>query len=65
MGTALKSCVFSLNPSPEEFIGNHSAIVFGQVATKVCWQDVGINLLEEGIQLIPMHKDLCETGRRR
>lgn len=54
----LESCVFSLNAGPKELLCSFFAVIFGQVATKVCWQDVSIDLLIEGLQLLPVHKDL-------
>lgn len=58
-GPGLESRVFSLNAGPKELLCSCFAIILGQVATKVCWQDVSVDLLVEGLQLLPMHKDLA------
>lgn len=57
-----ESRVFSLDAGPKELLCSCFAVILGQVATKVCWQDVSIDLLVEGLQLLPMHKDLEGDG---
>lgn len=59
---ALESCVLRLDARPKELLCSCFAIVLGQVATKVCWQDVSIDLLVEGFQLLAVHKDLGGDG---
>lgn len=59
---SLESCVFSLDAGPKELLCSCFAVVLGQVATKVCWQDVSVDLLVEGLQLLPVHKDLEGDG---
>ena len=59
---SLESRVFSLDAGPKQLLCSCFAIVLGQGAAKVCRQDVSIDLLVEGLQLLPMHKDLAGDG---
>lgn len=59
---ALESRVLGLDAGPKELLCGCFAVVLGQVATKVCWQDVSVDLLVEGFQLLPVHKDLEGGG---
>lgn len=59
---ALESRVLGLDAGPKELLCCCFAIVLGQVATKVCWQDVSVDLLVEGLQLLAVHKDLEGDG---
>lgn len=58
----LESCVFGVRPDPKKLLGDHLAIVSGQVASKISWQYISIDLLKEGVKFIPMHKDLNMEG---
>lgn len=59
---ALESRVLGLDAGPKELLCDCFAIVLGQLATKVCWQDVSVDLLVEGFQLLTVHKDLEGDG---
>lgn len=62
MNPSLESCVFGLDAGPKELLCSCFAIILGQGPTKVCWQDVSVDLLVEGLQLLPVHKDLVRDG---
>lgn len=59
---ASESRVLGLDAGPKELLCDCFAVVLGQLATKVCWQDVSVDLLVEGFQLLTVHKDLEGDG---